>query len=232
MKVERHEALKKVEVKRTTREVLCTTFHPGLPSVSSILKKHHSVLTVEDPQMQDIFPTPSLVCYKRHKNLKDMLIRAKVSMKRHAKRRIAGLKPCQMKGGCCIMCSFCPTAKTHESYHTGESWEIGTPMDCETVNVIYKIVCRKCPSFVYVGETQRKAKERFYQHRSYVMNQKTDTPTGAHFNGKGHSVNDLLMVPFERVRPANNPHTRKIREKYWINRYRSVEFGANRKKSS
>ena len=130
------------------------------------------------------------------------------------------------------MCSFCPIAKTHESYHTGESWEIGTPMDCETVNVIYKIVCRKCPSFVYVGETQRKAKERFYQHRSYVMNQKTDTPTGAHFNGKGHSVNDLLMVPFERVRPANNPHTRKIREKYWINKYRSVEFGANKKKSS
>ena len=120
MKVERDEALKKVEVKRTTREVLCTTFHPGLPSVSSILKKYHSVLTVEDPQMQDIFPTPSLVCYKRHKNLKDMLIRAKVSTKRHAKRRIMGLKPCHMKGGCCIMCSFCPITKTHESYRTGE----------------------------------------------------------------------------------------------------------------
>ena len=87
----------------------------------------------------------------------------------------------------------------------GKSEKISTPIDCETVNVIYKIICRKCPSFVYVGETQRKAKERFYQHRSYVMNKKTDTPTGSHFNGKGHSVNDLQMIPFERVRPANNP---------------------------
>ena len=29
---------------------------------------------------------------------------------------------------------------------------------------------------------------------------------------KGHSVNDLRMIPFERVRPANNPFTRKVRE--------------------
>ena len=38
------------------------------------------------------------------------------------------------------------------------------------VNVIYKVLCQKCPSFVYVGETQRKAKERFYQHKSAVNN--------------------------------------------------------------
>ena len=34
---------------------------------------------------------------------------------------VSGLKPCRVKGGCCIMCSFCPTTKTHKSFKTGES---------------------------------------------------------------------------------------------------------------
>ena len=42
----------------------------------------------------------------------------------------------------------------------------------------------------------------------------------------------LQMLPFERMRPANNPHARKIREKYWINQYEAIEFGENKQKSS
>ena len=59
-----------------------------------------------------------------------------------------------------------------------------------------------------------------------------DTPTGSHFNGKNHKLEDLRMIPFERVRPANNPFVRKAREKYWINKYRATKFGGNKKKSS
>ena len=46
----------------------------------------------------------------------------------------------------------------------------------------------------------------------------------------GHPKSDMGMIQFERVRPANNPHVRKIREKLWIARYDAVAFGANRKK--
>ena len=153
------EALKRVEAKENTREVLSVTFHPGLPSVSTILKKHHGVMITEDPEMQDIFTALSLVCYRRSKNLKEYLVRAKVSNKRQTRKRATGLKPCHVKGGCCIMCSYCPTTKTHKCFQTGESWDISSPIDCETVNCIYKVICQKCPSLVYVGETQRKAKE-------------------------------------------------------------------------
>ena len=232
MKVTREEALKRVEAKENTREVLSVTFHPGLPSVSNILKKHHGVMIAEDPEMQDIFTAPSLVCYRRSKNLKEYLVKAKVPNKRQTRKRAIGLKPCRVKGGCCIMCFYCPTTKTHKCFQTGESWDIRNSIDCETVNVIYKLICQKCPSWVYVGETQRKAKARFYEHRSYVENQVLSTPTGRHFNMKGHSVSDLRMIPFERVRPANNPFTRKVREKYWINKYRAIKFGENTKKSS
>ena len=59
-----------------------------------------------------------------------------------------------------------------------------------------------------------------------------DTPTGSHFNGKtfngkNHKLEDLQIIPFERVRPANNPFVCKAREKYWINNYRATKFGGH-----
>ena len=83
---------------------------------------------------------------------------------------------------------------------------------------------------MYVGETERRAKNRLYQHRSCVTQEKLDTPAGKHFNLPGHDISDMGMLPFERVRPTNNPHVRKIREKLWIARYDAVAFGAIWKK--
>ena len=59
-----------------------------------------------------------------------------------------------------------------------------------------------------------------------------ETPAGLHFNSRGHTVEDLQMLPFERVRPANDPHVRKSREKLWINLYQAVQHGENKQKSS
>ena len=96
----------------------------------------------------------------------------------------------------------------------------------------YQLICRHCPQFLYIGETSRKAKERYYDHRSYITNRNLDTAAGAHFNSKGHNITDMSMLPFEKIRPANNVHTRKIREKLWINRYQAVRYGENKQKSS
>ena len=85
--IPREEALKKVVQKPTAREVLVTTFHPGLPSVAAILKRHHQVMIEEDITMKTVFPAPSLLCYKRHRNLRDTLIRSKVSLKRRSRRK-------------------------------------------------------------------------------------------------------------------------------------------------
>ena len=130
------------------------------------------------------------------------------------------------------MCIHSTESSTHKCHRTGRAWNINSPIDCRSKNVIYKLICKKCPGFLYIGETSRKAIERYYQHRSYVSTKKMDTPAGAHFNSRGHSIEDLQMLPFERVRPANNPNTRKIREKYWINKYEAIQFGENKQKSS
>ena len=233
--VPREVALQKVQSKTSAREAFVTTYHPALPSLSNIVRKHHRVMVESDPQMERCFPKPSLICYKRHKNIKDHLIRAKVSTKKSSKRRPNGFKPCS---SLCKMCALCPTASTrqpvtkHKCYRTGKEWNITSPMDCNTMNCIYKIICKRdrCKDFVYIGETQREVKKRLYDHVSYVNNKRLETPAGQHFNLPGHNVADMALIPIERVRPANNPFVRKVRESLWIRRYDSINFGENKKR--
>ena len=162
-----------------------------------------------------------------------MLIKAKVSLKRRSKRKPTGFKKCHKSGGACMMCLHgTDAAQTHKCNKTGELWKIKSAIDCCSKNIIYKLNCKICPTYIYVGETSRRAKDRFYQHRSNILTNNQETPAGCHFNTAGHKVTDMIMIPFERVRPANNPNTRKCREKYWINRYQAVTYGANKQKSS
>ena len=228
-KIPREAALQKVQSKTTTREAYITTYHPALPSLSKIVRKHHHVMKESDPQMERCFPEPSLVCYRRHKSIKDHLIRARVSTKRRTKKRPNGFKPC---GALCVMCALSPPATKHKCHKTGKEWKITSPMDCHTENIIYKISCKKdrCKDFVYIGETQRQAIKRFYDHKSYVNTERVETPAGYHFNLPGHDITDMAMIPIERVRPANNPLVRKTRESLWIRRYDSISFGGNKKR--
>ena len=180
--------------------------------------------------MEDCFPSPSLVCYKRHKNLKDMLIRAKVNTQRRSKRKRVGYKMCGESGGACLMCTLCLEAPTHKSPHLGETWKINSEIDCDTKNVIYKLGCEICPTFFYIGESSRRPKDRYYGHRSNVLRKQLDTPAGHHFNLPGHNVDMMRMLPFKRVRPANDPFVRLTRESWWIRQYDAIRKGANKKK--
>ena len=153
--------------------------------------------------MERCFPKPSLVCYKRHKNLKDMLIRAKVSLNRRPQRNQLGFKKCRFVGKECVMCKGSNMRITaHKCSRTGKTWNITSALNCDTRNVIYKLWCRRCAHWVYIGETERRAKDRFYEHRSCVTQKKLDTPAGKHFNLPKHKKSDMGMVPFERVRPS------------------------------
>ena len=75
--IERKEALKKVIKTKTIDTMFTITYHPALSSISSIVKKHHRVMIDEDPRMRSCFPKPSVVAYKRPKNLRDLLVKSK-----------------------------------------------------------------------------------------------------------------------------------------------------------
>ena len=84
----------------------------------------------------------------------------------------------------------------------------------------------QCKDWVYIGETGKRFSDRLTQHRGYIKRKDMTQPAGAHFNMKGHSIEDLRAVAFERVRPFDKT-LRLQRESMWISRYDSIAFGAN-----
>jgi hypothetical protein len=226
IKIDRLQAIKRVTKTKEDTTVLVTTFHPLMPSVSNIIKKHWKVMVDNSPEMKNVFKKPSIVAYKRHKNLQDILVRSKLPPKR-PNRVILGFGKCDSLT--CTTHAFAPMGitKKHVCNYTNMSYDIISSINCKTRNVIYKITCEKCPTFVYIGETERSFHERFSEHRRDAENQDPKKPCGIHFSKPGHSVQDIQAIAFEKVFRKDQPIFRKERESYWINKYQAIEHGAN-----
>ena len=224
--INRQEALKKVEKSKNDRPVLAITYHPALPSVAAILRTHWGVMTNQNADLKRCFPKPPMVAYRRAKNLKDHLVRAKISSKRRSARLRNGYAPCKRP---CKNCLFSTPTTTHTCYRTKKTWNITAPINCNTENVIYKITCKKCPDFCYIGETKRRFRDRMAEHRGYITQKKDNNPIGKHFlTGHGKNPEQYLhAIAIERVLPRGKTQLRKRRESHWINNYQSVRYGAN-----
>jgi hypothetical protein len=225
IKIDRLEAIKRVTKTKEDTTVLVTTYHPLMPSVSNIIKKHWKVMVDNSPEMNNVFKKPSIVAYKRQKNLQDILVRSKLPPKR-PNRVIPGFGKCD--SFTCTTHAFAPPGitKKHVCNYTNMSYDITSSINCQTRNVIYKITCEKCPTFVYIGETERTFHKRFSEHRLDAINQDQKKPCGIHFSKPGHSVKDIQAIAFEQVF-RKDPIFRKERESWWINKYQAIEHGAN-----
>ena len=95
--IPRVEALKKIESEsKNQRPVFVITYDPRLPSITNIVKKHWRSM-VKDPYLNQVFQEPPLIAYKRPKNIKEHIIRAKVPPLRPSrpKRIILGMSKCK-----------------------------------------------------------------------------------------------------------------------------------------
>ena len=89
-----------------------------------------------------------------------------------------GMKKC---GKPCPTCPFVKEGKSIKYKKT--NWEIYGKVNCETKNVIYLIECNKESCKIrYIGETGRKLKERFNDHKNYIKSIIPTQSTGEHFN--------------------------------------------------
>ena len=223
-KVPREQALLRVKKKENDRKPpLVITYHPCLPPVAKLVRKHWEVMTQERPDLMKIFKNPSVVAYRRSKNLRDLLVRAKLPT-RKSDRDTGGFQPCNRY---CVLCKVSGSHTTHTNRVTGETWKIHSNMPCLTKNVVYKIECRLCPDFLYIGETGRRFCDRIQDHRQYVYKKDQTQPMGRHFSQPGHDWRHMVPFAIEEVIPKNDPMLRKQREKIWIRNYDAVNQGAN-----
>ena len=101
-------------------------------------------------------------------------------------------------------------------------------MNCDTYNVVYLIECNidSCKQR-YIGESDRKIRNRLSEHIGYIRTKKLNMATGAHFNSPGHSTSNLTLTIIENVKNCD-PNYRKEREKYLIYKFNTFYKSLNR----
>ena len=102
--IPRDQALKCILRQETNkRPTFVVSYDPRMPSISFITKRHYRSMVLQDRYLGNVFPEPPLIAYKRQKNLRESLIRAKLAPKNVREKRILnGMKKC----GKCIVCSY------------------------------------------------------------------------------------------------------------------------------
>ena len=211
----REKALEKVEKTKSDRVTFAVKYHPSLPSVANIVKKHWCSMTREK-RLKEIFPKPPMVAYQQHSNLRSQLVRAKLPNGENNRKTI-GMKKC-IKG--CSVCSYLKDTKHIKSRKTGERVEMKNKFNCNSAGVVYMVECHKC-GIQYIGQTTRKFKARMGEHINDIKNKK-DKAIPNHFNSKGHKLSDFRTMIIERVVP-NDTHWLLEREEMWIKRLETKE---------
>ena len=207
----RLEVLERVIKPKVKRVVLAIRYHPKLPCIPNIIKKHWNTMT-KDQELKKVFPKPPMVAFKQPPNLRSMLIRANLPPTARPKRIHHGLKRCTHSCPICIFVNKDPVIK---STKTGEKITVQKEFTCATQGVIYITTCTRCKK-QYIGQSKRRLVDRIKEHSSNIRYKK-ETTTALHYNSNGHTLDNLRVQVIERVVPST-PEMLLEREHYWIQR--------------
>ena len=213
-------ALRKVVKQPHSKIPVCVvSWDPRLPSIDSIQQKHYRAMTSLDPYLKEVYPQAPIVAYKRPKNIREYLIRAKLPPPNPTRpsRQSKGMKKCKKN---CLICPY--IEETKEIKGDNFSWKIETNVSCNTNNIVYMLQCKKERCQIgktkptqYIGETERNLRDRVCEHIGYINTQKLNQPAVEHFNLPGHSKADMKVTILERVIKRESDY-RKERESYLI----------------
>ena len=223
-KVPRHIALRKVAKPNThKRPIFAVTYDPRLPHIPSLIAKHWHSMAHQDSNLASVFKKPHLIACKRARNLKDIMIRAKVPdpLKRYPERKVKGMSKC---GTNCTACPFIMETK-NVKIDSKTTWNLNSDFKCGNSNIVYLLECNieNCKKR-YIGESGRELTERLSEHRGYIFNKKLNQATGEHFNLPGHGLQNLKCTVLEQVK-KNCILYRKEREKYFIRKFNTYHKG-------
>ena len=178
---------------------------------------HWGILKYSD-KCKAALPDKPLFTTRRGKNLKDMLIKAKLPNKdTNTQAQIR----CKVPN-----CSVCNkvSAPTVISSVTLTSYPTPTNCLCTTKNVIYLLTCSACQK-QYVGETKRAFKVRYKEHCK-DLEYNRDKPVVNHALSHRGVVVDLIPQILEVIKKDPELETttayRKSREVHWMYTLRTL----------
>ena len=192
------------------------TYNPALPRISNILRSHFNIL-LSSNRCREVFKQPPIVAYRRSSNLRDILVKAQLPVFTPSNNINLPLGSFRC-GQNCATCPYITDGLKHYTFFsTGHTRNITSHITCNSKNLIYMVQCNRC-HLQYIGETKRRLKDRFNEHRRTVDKTNTkSTPTtvAEHFRSRNHRYTDMQLIPLELIHSSRDS-IRKARESFLI----------------
>ena len=153
------------------------TYNPSLPEIDGIIRKHLSLLHIDD-SLNQLFPANIFsMIFKHSKNLKELLPLSKYP------------NPKSIRKNSITSCNKCDICKNYMLFHrtftctvTGKVYYIKGEMNCESTNIIYLMTCINCLE-QYPGSAI-KIESRFKIDKSGIRTKKNCCGTARRLNIK------------------------------------------------
>ncbi|KAE8629653.1 hypothetical protein XENTR_v10000557 [Xenopus tropicalis] len=151
-------------------------------------KKNCSTVLHTDTRLKEIFPELPLLSYRQPPSLRKMIVRSALPQTTKA-----GTFPCNSKR--CETCKYILCKDQIAIPNTQKVYTIRDCYSCASSNVVYLIICTKCPTGgMYIGETGQKLRTRMNHHRHKIKTKACDTPVGQHFCNQEHRLQDMKVL--------------------------------------
>ena len=239
LSLNRDDTLQKVPRPPNNRVVLSLPFDKRLPDVAGLIRHRHQCLLDSDADARHYMPLPPMTSFTRTKNLRDILIRAKLppQARRQVRPKQVGFKKCNKRSNCSLCQHSDPgVVSSYTCPTTNQSVSITQPISC-TDKGVYLLCCTKdtgpCSQLspTYVGECgggeNSSFTHRFASHLASAMqpcHSETTKPVGRHFRLPGHEAHgDMVLLPIEKI-GDDEPFLRKARESYYIKLFNSQKM--------
>ena len=213
---------------------LVLTFHPAFHKVYEILQKCLNALFV-DNEHRRIFKDRIFVSFRRAKNFKDTLVRAKVYQLTDEQAEKGTFK-CNGRRSCQI-CALIVEGETFQNSNHSLSFTISSgAYHCNSENVVYLLQC-DCCNRKYVGSTKTKFRQRFNVYKSYFRTYARKYNEGSldrgkavpqagffgHFFSEGHQ--GAFSVSIKIIDGASDVYSLRRKELFW--QYKLGTFAPN-----
>ena len=132
----RQDCLKTTKPRTNHRTPFVVTYHPALPQLSTILKQNLDILQNSNT-CKEAFPDAPILSYRRPKNLRDLLVRAKIKNATPSDPR--GSYKCHSRRNCLTCQHITDGTTTFNFSNTDKNYDIKQLLDCNSTNVIYAL---------------------------------------------------------------------------------------------
>ena len=169
---------------KDVRIPLVPTYHPALNKVYDVLRESSNVHLV-DQKHKGLLQNKVFLSFRRAKNLKDQLVRAKLPVSDDDSLSVKGCygRKCNDRKSCQI-CVLIQEGDSFQNCDENRSFNIFSGRyNCNSESVVYLLQCECCHK-KYVGSTKTKLRQRFNVYKSYFRSYKRKHNEGTLEKGK------------------------------------------------